>query len=307
MAFLDSYRDRMGSKTNGVRERKVKDAQDRAVKHFEDDPSFFAVKALAPDNPIVLTKKIRVINESVLKQLNPERVYSKYIIPHPLEPMVSGTILYSLYEVDWIVTAVTGLGGVHQQAVLQKLNEIITVKMETSIFTLPASVNGVSRLGDGLLEMNLYTIPDELLKIRVQNNLKSRAVSRDTRIKIGSKMYVVTKIDLYTDDGVINWIAKEDLLEPDDYDDTPIGPPVVGTILGPDSISRARDYTFSAPTGVVLWTIQGTTPDVVGIKSMAISSAVIRAEKTQLITFTLIATYANNTTISKDIRLVSLL
>lgn len=305
MEFLDGYRGRMGSKENGVRDRRVQAARDRAVKHFEEDPSFFSVQALEPDNPTPVTKRIRVVNESVLQQLNPERVYSKYIIPHPLEPMISGTILFGLYDVDWIVTAVTGLGDVHQQAVLQKLNEIISVKVGTNTLSLPAAVNGVSRLGDGVLEMNLYTLPDELLKIRVQSNMDTRAIARNTRIGIGNKMYTVTKVDVYTDDGSINWIAKEDLLE---YEDTvtPTSPRLPEHISGPDSITRARDYVYTAPTGVVSWSIQGIGLDVVGIKSYTESTVTIRAEKTQLITFTLIANYAD-TTMSKDIRIVSLL
>lgn len=308
MEYLDAYRDRMSSNDNVVRNRKVEGARSRAIKHFEQDPSFFALNGLEPDTNSVIVKRVRVINESVLKQLNPERVYSKYIVPHPEEPMISGTMLFGLYDVDWLVTAVTGLGDVHQQATLQKLNEIITTKIDGIPQSFPAVVNGVSRLGDGVLEMNLYTIPDELIKIRVQNNAMTRGILRNTRLKITNKMYTLTKVDVYTDDGVLNWIAKEDLLEAGDevFDEpTDSGD---SQIKGPETITRARDYVFSIPDAEnVTWELSGAPLGVVKIKSQTGNSVTVRAEKTKLLKLTLTAKVNGTVIAEKTFRLVSLL
>lgn len=305
MEFLEAYRGRMSTKDNNVRDRKVAEARSRAIKHFEQDPSFFTVNGLEPDNSEIVVKRMRVINESVLKQLNPERVYSKYIVPHPEEHMIAGTMLFGLYDVDWIVTAVTGLGDVHQQATLQKLNEFITIRGIDQ--TIPAVVNGVSRLGDGVLETNLITMPDELVKIRVQDNATTRGIERDARMKIANKMYTLTKVDIYTDDGVINWIAKEDLKEHEDENPTPTPAPEPDEIIGEDTITRARNYTYTAPGPVESWSIIGAAPDVVKVTKLTETTAVVRAEKTQFITFELVANMVEGEDISKFIRLVSLL
>ena len=306
MEYLEGFTRRMESVGDETRSRKVSDARARVVKHFDDDPSFFAVNALEPDNPVMMVKRLRIINESVLRQINPERVYSKYAIPHPDENMISGTMLFGLYEADWLVTAVTGLGDITQQAMLQKLNDIITVKSPNGDNAIPAVLNEVSRLGAGILETNLAMIPNRLVKIRVQENEVTRQIDINTRFKAKNSMFTVMKRDLSTDDNVINWIAREDL---DEYgDDTPTTPPSPGSIKGPDTIVRARDYIYSAPEGEITeWRIEGATPDIVTVTMEAFSTAVVRAKVTKLITFNLIVEYLDGTTITKEIRLVSLL
>lgn len=308
MEYLDAYRGRMSSTEDNVRGRKVAEARSRTIKHFEQDPSFFAVNALEPDSLEPILKRVRIINESVLKQLNPERTYSKFVVPHPEEPMISGTMLFGLYDVDWIVTAVTGLGDVHQQATLQKLNEMVSIKIDNSVQSFLASVNGVSRLGDGVLETNLYLLPDEMVKIRVQNNTLTRGILRNARMKISNKMYTLMKVDTYTDDGVLNWIAKEDLFEPGDLDPVvPVEPSDVLFIQGPDTITRARDYIFSIPgVDTATWELTGAPTDVVRIRSQEGNQVVIRADKTQLVELTLTAIVGLDT-LTKTFRLVSLL
>lgn len=308
MEFLTNYRLRAVKNGAIVRDRSVNLAKAKIRKHFEDDPSAFTVDALEPDQTDIVPKRIRVINESVLKQLNPERVYSKYAVPHPDDKVISGTMFFGLYEVDWLVGATTGLGDIHDQIVLQKLNEMISFKNAVGeTIALPAVVNGVSRVADGVEALNLLTIPDELVKIRVQENITTRSITRGLRVKIANKMYEVMKIDPYTDENVLNIIAREDLIEPDDMTE-PTTPPVEGIIAGPATISRARDYTYTAPiANVDYWEIFGTTSDVVHIKSFTISNVVIRAEKTQLITFQLKATYKDGSSDIRNIKLVSLI
>lgn len=307
MEYLEGYAARMNANSSNTRDRKVEDARARAIRHFEDDPSFFSVNALEPMGVLPITKRIRVINESVLRQINPERVYSKYIIPHPEEFMYSGTMLFGLYDVDWLVTAVTGLGDITQQAMLQKMNEAIVVKMPTGDNVIPAVLNEVSRLGDGVLETNLAMRPDRLVKVRVQENEITRAIKVNARFKAINNMFTIMKIDLSTDDGVINWIAREDLLE--HGDDVPTPTPDEEVIQGPDKITRARNFDYVAPPGVVSWSLEDVSPNgeqIVQIISSDENTVVIRASKTQLITFKLIAHYGSATK-EKSIRLVSLL
>lgn len=309
MEFLTNYKLRALVNGDAVRDRNVKRSRAKIRKHFEADPSAFTVDALEPNQTELVPKRIRVINESVLKQLNPERVYSKYAVPHPDDHIISGTMFFGLYEVDWLVGAETGLGDVHQQIVLQKLNEMISFKNTAgNVIALPAVVNGVSRVGDGVEALNLITIPDELVKIRLQENITTRSIKRGLRVKIANKMYEIMKIDPYTDENVLNIIAREDLIEPGDDFEEPVAPPVENFISGSDTITRARDYTYTAPIAdVVSWEIAGATPDIVWIKSSDSTSVVIRAEKTVLISFQLIAHYSDNTQNEKTIRIVSLL
>lgn len=309
MEYLEGFKARMGSNVDNTRNRKIDDARARVIKHFEDDPSFFALNAIEPDNPNSVVKRVRVINESVLRQINPERVYSKYIIPHPEETLVSGTMVFGLYQADWLVTAVTGLGDVTQQGMLQMLNDIITVKSPTGDNAIPAVLNEVSRLGAGVLETNLAIMPNRLVKVRVQENAVTRAIKTNTRFRAQNSMFTVMKRDLSTDENVINWIAREDLEE---YgDDTPTPAPVAGKIEGPNTIVRARDYIYTAPEGAIKeWRIDGLSPENAGVVTVTPeidNMAVVRAKVTKLITFTLTAVYMDDSEITKEIRLVSLL
>lgn len=303
MSYLDNYRSRMFFGDDAVRDRKVEQARKRLIRHFMQDPSAFTVSAEDP-NGLKTQKRIRVVNESVLKQLNPERTYSKFIVPHPEEKIIPGTMLFGLYEVDWIVTAVTGLGDVHQQATLQKMNQIIQYRDGSGqLKDLYAVVNGVSRLGDGILDTNLYSFPDELLKIKVQSTEETRKLKPNQRLAITDKYYTITKVDSYTDEGVLNWIAKQDLAESKDV--SPVIP-TDGEIMGEARITRARNYVYTAPNGVAAWSISLEVADNVTLNDKTSSSVILRAERTQLIKFTLTATYANGETKEKEIQIVSL-
>lgn len=306
MSYLESFRLRVGADNTSMRERKVRDARSRAIKHFDEDPSFFIVNALEPEGEEIIQKRLRVVNESVLKQINPERVYSKYIVPHPEEHMLAGTMLFGLYGVDWLVTAVTGLGDVTQQGMLQKLNETITVKFPDGDQVIPAVLNEVSRLGAGVLETNFAMMPNRLVKMRVPENELTRNIGVNTRFKATNSMFTVMKRDLATDENVINWIAREDLEE--HGDDTPTPPIEEGIIQGEDTITRARNYGYSAPRpGVKTWEIRGT--DIVRVleEESDEMTTIIRADRTELITFQLVAIYPDGSEVVKDIRLVSLL
>lgn len=316
MEFLARYSKRMSTNDELARDRNVTLARNKIRKHFMADPSAFTVDVLEPDATKITSKRIRVINESVLKQLNPERVYSKFAVPHPDDRIISGSILFGLYEVEWLVGAVTGLGDVHEQLVLQKLNETITFKDAKGVTqAVPAVVNGVSRVADGVEVMNAFTIPDELVKIRLQEDNISRTIKKDTRVKIANKMYKVTKTDFYTDVNVINLIAREDLLEPGDEN---IGkdeenPPINSTtISGVDKISRTRNYTYVSPypntTGWILEDDQGI---IKMIEEEDTNKITLRAEKTQFITFKLVAIYLEDgvekRSKPKEIKVVSLM
>lgn len=315
MDFLARYSKRMTTNDGLARKRNVELSRRRIRKNFMKDPSAFTVEALEPDATVMVPKRIRVINESVLRQLNPERVYSKFAVPHPDDKVISGSMLFGLYDVEWLVGATTGLGDVHDQVVLQKLNETISFKdANGTVQATPAVVNGVSRVSDGIEIMNMMTIADELVKIRVQENLTTRAIKRDLRIKIANKMYKVTKTDFYTDVNIINIIAREDLIEPGDEElekeqENPIVDPEV--ISGADRISRTRNYTYISPyEDTVDWVLEGDL-GIVKIVEKSGNKVTIRAEKTQFITFKLIAIYLENgqqkRSEPKDIRIVSLM
>lgn len=127
-------------------------------------------------------------------------------------------------------------------------------------------------------------------------------------------MYKVTKTDFYTDVNVINIIAREDLIEPGDEEleeeqENPIIDPKV--ISGADRISRTRNYTYVSPhEDTVDWLLEDDL-GIVKIVEKNGDKVIIRAEKTQFITFKLIAIYLENgqqkRSEPKDIRIVSLM
>lgn len=316
MDFLDNYRKRMVVNDEVVRDRTVKLARERIRKRFMAIPSAFTVSVLEPDGSLQVPKRIRVINEGVLRQLNPERVYSKYAVTHPDDKIRSGSIIFDLYQEEWLVGAVTGLGDVHDQLVLQKLNETISFKDSQGIVqAIPAVVNGVSRVSDGIEVMNAMIMPDELVKIRVQEDAITRGIRRDLRIKIANKMYKVSKIDTYTDVDVINIIAREDLIEPGDaeLEKDQEDPVIVPTeISGMDKITRTRNYTYVSPyPNTIGWELEGDQNIVKKTEGEDKSTVTLRAEKTQLITFKLFAVYQENgekkRSKPKEIRIVSLM
>lgn len=311
MDFLTQYSRRMGQNQDNLRERSVAEARSSIRKHFMEDPSAFTVGVLEPDQT-QSSKRIRVINESVLKQLNPERVYSKYAVPHPDDHIPSGSIISNLYQLEWLVGATTSLGEIHQQIVLQKLNEVLIFKAsDGSTQMIPAVVNGVSRVSDGIEAMNMLIIPDDLVKIRVQSTPLTLGLKRNARVMIGNSMYTITKTDRFTDVDVINIIAREDLAEPGDKDliDPPTPTPQEGEIVGSNRITRARNYTYTAPFGAPdSWEIDAEQ-GLISIIEKSGDSITIRAERTVLVEFTLKAIYsdASKKAEPKKIRIISLM
>ena len=302
MGYLENYIARMTAERTTARDYKIQNARARAIRHFSEDPSALTVQALEPNGAELVTKRIRVINESVLKQLNPERVYSKFIVPHPEETMISGTILYDIYGENYLVTAITGLGEVTQQAVLQKINETMKITINNVIVEIPAVVTGISRLGDGILAMNMITLPDELIKVRVQSNTLTQGLDRNARFIIAGKVYDLTRVDRYTDEGVLNWILKEDLVEPVDFA-TPVVP---SGIIGTEFITIGRSYDYSIDAEIATWELVELPANVV-LSNTTTTSCKLTVTTYEPITFTLKATTTEAQVFTRTIKVVSLL
>ena len=79
-----------------------------------------------------------------------------------------------------------------------------------------------------------------------------------------------------------------------------------GEISGVDSITRTRNYTFTAPVGVTEWRVVGNEEANIKIISFSDTEATIRADYTILGPFVLEAHYSDGSIIIKNLRLVSL-
>lgn len=235
-----------------TKDRKTKAVLHRLDQMFEGDPSFHRITVLHLDGTTSI-RRFRVINESFVKQLNPERVYSKYIIPHPDENLEAGTILLGIANRDWIVTAITELGDIIQQGMIQKLNYTLKWQHEGIIYYNPVVVNGVSRLNDGVDSNHYLTYGDELIKMRLPNNEKTQTIKRDKRVFIYDTPYKITKIDEYTDENIFNYILREEFIGPNDnvelglcdYQEADDSIPVEDAIIGNDLISFGQSYEYS--------------------------------------------------------------
>ena len=216
MSIFDNYGKRILNKDTQARSRKIEQAKYGISKKFEEDPSYFWVNAIEPDGITSSTKKLRIVNADYVTHLNPARVNSRYFIGHPEDKFLSGTVLFDLYESDWMVISSANLTSILDRGMLQKINFIGKWISEGNIYENYAVITGVSRRSDGIDENYYMVIPDDSILLSFPKNNTTSTLKRDARLLVYGMPYKITRIDAYTDPNTYYMIAKEDQIGPND-------------------------------------------------------------------------------------------
>ena len=216
------FRERMALKSGHSGDRKKEQTKNYIRGRFEDDPSFARKEVACPEGNKEV-KRFRFVNESFVKQLNPERTYAKYAVLHPDEEISSGSIVHNVDERDWLVTSRASVSEVVTQVMLLKMvHRIKWVDQKTGeIKEHKIFVRAVSEVSDGILGTQMFIKPDELIEIKVQENDDTMSLKTGDRFVLRSKVYRIWKRDIYTDENIIQFICQQDMEE--DEDNTSLG------------------------------------------------------------------------------------
>lgn len=215
--MYEAFRHRMN--VRGVDQGKNR--RDRAIaymaRRFKDDPSYREVEIERPNGEIV-KKDFRLINESFVKQLNPERTYAKYAVLHPHQTIEGGAVAKNIDGYDWLVSSRASYNGVATQVMLLKLGQVIKwqPKDSTEIYESRVFVRAVSEVADGVLKTQMFVLPDELIEIKLQENEESNTLNPGDKVIIRGKVYRIWKKDIYTDENIIQFIAQQEQEGPRD-------------------------------------------------------------------------------------------
>lgn len=227
---------------NGSAEKRRQQSRSYTIRKFEDAPSYFELNGI-PTSSNGMDKEIyrmRLINESFIKQLNPARTYAKYGLLHPEDSIQEGVVLRDVDGSSWLVNAVSSISQVISQLMMlrmqttlfwrigdlqldfaltrEELNEFfsdgLVFNEEAPYFGIPVFANPVSEVGDGLNKTQIAYIQDELTELKLPLNNFTKAFYPGMQIFIkGEKPYKIEKIDDYSTPNTISMICKRDAIE----------------------------------------------------------------------------------------------
>ena len=227
---------------NGSAEKRRQQSRSYTIRKFEDAPSYFELNGI-PTSSNGIDKEIyrmRLINESFIKQLNPARTYAKYGLLHPEDSIQEGVILRDIDGSSWLVNAVSSISQVISQLMMlrmqttlfwriedlpldfsltrEELNEFfsdgLVFNQEAPYFGIPVFANPVSEVGDGLNKTQVAYVQDELTELKLPINNFTKAFYPGMPIFIkGEKPYKIEKIDDYSTPNTISMICKRDAIE----------------------------------------------------------------------------------------------
>lgn len=227
---------------NGSAEKRRQQSRSYTVRKFEDAPSYFELNGI-PTTSNGVDKEIyrmRLVNESFIKQLNPARTYAKYALLHPEDSIQEGVVLRDVDGSSWLINAVSSISQVISQFMMlrmqttlfwriedlkldfaltkEELNEFfsdgLVFNEEAPYFGIPVFANPVSEVGDGLNKTQIAYIQDELTELKLPLNNFTKAFYPGMPIFIkGEKPYKIEKIDDYSTPNTISMICKRDAIE----------------------------------------------------------------------------------------------
>ena len=250
MSIFTNYSERMLHRDSSARQRRIDRIKHSVARNFEADPSFFALNALEPDGTTTSFKRIKVINADYVTHLNPARINSRYFIGHPEDEILSGTVLFNLYESDWMVTSSANLTSVLDRGMLQKINYVARWLYNGVVHENYAVITGVSRRSDGIEENRYMILPDDSIMFHFPKNEVTSTLKRDTRLIVEGMPYRITRIDSYTDPNTYYMIANEDQIGANDnmelgiadYFETEVNEDMI--IIGESYISYGVTYQY---------------------------------------------------------------
>ena len=265
--MYDMFRHRMQIQGADEGQNRRERSMNYMARRFKDDPSYRQLEIIRPTGEVEM-RDFRLINESFVKQLNPERTYAKYAILHPFQDIEGGCIVRNVDGYDWLVSSRASYNGVATQVMLLKLGQVIKwqPKGSTEIHSIKVFVRAVSEVADGVLKTQMFVLPDELIEIKLQENKDTMQINTGDKVIIRGKVYRLWKKDIYTDENIIQFIAQQEQEGP--YDNVEEGvadmkepkPIEDFSISGEDYIyySDENDYTVINDKGenqMVEWTV----------------------------------------------------
>lgn len=245
MKLFELYNARIAARNgvkNGSAEKRRQQSRSYTIRKFEDAPSYFELNGI-PTTSNGIDKAIyrmRLINESFIKQLNPARTYAKYALLHPEDTIQEGVVLRDVDGSSWLINAVSSISQVISQLMMlrmqttlfwriedlqldftltkEELNEFFSdgliFNQEAPYFGIPVFANPVSEVGDGLNKTQIAYIQDELTELKLPLNNFTKAFYPGMQVFIkGEKPYKIEKIDDYSTPNTISMICKRDAIE----------------------------------------------------------------------------------------------
>lgn len=315
MLMFDDYLARMTHLQSIQKEMKVAAAKERMNRKFEGFPTSETITFLRPNAEETSEARIRVIYESAMKQVNPEKKYSLSFIVHPDDSLPEGSIVYNFEGRDYLVTSGAKIGGIHEQGVMRRINQNLKWVVNGKLYNCPAVIFATSYTSTTTVETQIITTPSETLKIAVPMNSNTDTITRDVRFLINGSAYKVTRVDDYTDSQIYNLIVKEDFIQESDNLDLGIADYnindeiLIPAISGVDTISYGMVRSFNIinsddPQSLVL--VDSSQVEILSSDNYSITLKLLPSA-TVGSTLTLIATLADNSTITKIIEIKSLL
>ena len=260
MSILNSYNARMNFIDTDKGERIKKRMDHRIRRTFESDPSYFLLQALEPDGTTSSEKKVQILNLDYVKNINYARINSRFFISHPDTPVENGTILFNLYEKDWLVVSSHNLIDLNYNGVVRQSNYIAKWYDNFQMVELMGIVSNLSQRSGGTIENNFLTLPHSMIELIFSKNEISKKLKRDQRLMVYDTPYKITKVDTFTDDNLIFLLAEEDEFKNDNEKETGICDPpsnLEAGIAGKSFLPFGSFTTYEAinATGAPVWSI----------------------------------------------------
>ena len=261
MSVFDNYGERMKRDEKATRDRRIAAATRSMTNKFESDPSFFEVEALEPDGITQSVKKLKVINADYATHLNPARVNSRYFVGHPNTPILTGTVLFGLYDSEWMAISTANLTGILDRGMIQRVNTKAKWILDGAVAESFTVVSSVSRRSLGTETDDYMILPNDAVMFNFPKNPLTSTIKRDMRFMVGGMPYKITRIDSYTDPAMYYMVAEEDQLNPTDNRELgicdyvfPDSPVVTPGIKGEQYVSYGTVYQYTAipPNGEVV-------------------------------------------------------
>ena len=209
MSYLDTYNQRMLLSGSDQAERRRKNAQSTIKRKFSST-EYYEVDGVEPDGTQVV-KKMKIIHEDLVMQVNPSRAQSLKFVSYPGEEIKPGTFFENILGDEYMVLSASNMNDIVYRGIMQKVNNLFKWVYGGTLYENFAIISSISMIRDGISEDRVMTLPEDALSISVPQNEVTDTIGRDMRFIVGKYTYKVTKVDRYTNPFLAYIIAYEDV------------------------------------------------------------------------------------------------
>ena len=209
MGYLDTYNQRMAFSGITEAERRKNNTQSTIMRRF-GSTEFYEVDGVEPDGTQVV-KRMKIIHEDLVMQVNPSRAQSLKFVSYPGEEIRPGTFFENILGDEYMVLSSSNMNDIVYRGIMQKVNNLFKWVYEGVLYENFAIISSISMIRDGISEDRVMTLPEDALSISVPQNEVTDTIGRDMRFIVGNYTYKVTKVDRYTNPFLAYIIAYEDV------------------------------------------------------------------------------------------------